>query len=440
MSPSNTPARNSSDQETSSNQKHHVRKAGMFSHNFGTTWRKALVSLPRAVPDSLVLKFTLPDGPHPISLKLPSRDKHHHIPISVFIPPALTDESAPKTIPSAQVQARKCPVLLDFHGGGFILGSCQEQAPFCAKMVRDLNCVAISVDYRLGPYAHFPDAVHDAEDVLNAILHPFHAGYHELRNGINAILNKAQKPRIELDTTKVALSGFSSGGSLAFNLSLSIDAAPGELHLDSPWPSPFEQSHAHPIPIILFYPALDTRLLPNERPIPPGLSDAPKGFFANLNLETELMPTYLPKHLTHHPRASPGLVNTHPSKSKSKSQHRHISPTPNSNPSTSPSTPTPAPTPFTGTLHPSAAYLLILPALDTLSASNEAFLTKMEQEERSSSLTVSRVEGVLHGWTQFPDGWLSAEQRERKKEAFELCVGFLREKWGLDSETCSDDR
>ncbi|KAK5278317.1 hypothetical protein LTR40_009310, partial [Exophiala xenobiotica] len=132
-----------------------------MSSNFGVTWRKALVSLPRLVPD-FVLHFTSPEGPHPIIFDIPSRDSHT-IPVYVFIPPHRNPhhhkpasqgthlKEALHLRPDPDDEETKLPVLIDFHGGGFVLGSCQEQTPFCAKMSRELNAVVISVDYRLGP-------------------------------------------------------------------------------------------------------------------------------------------------------------------------------------------------------------------------------------------------------------------------------------------------
>lgn len=395
----------------------------IFNQPWATTWRKAVVSLPRAVPDA-VLRFTSPEGPHPIVIKMPSRKKTHELPLYVFIPPSVSTESTTKADPRTSVQPQKFPVLLDFHGGGFILGSCQEQAPFCAKMSRDLNCIVITVDYRLGPAAQFPAAVHDAEDVLSAIIHPLSNGYYVLRNSINTTQSKSNKPRIEIDTSKIALSGFSSGGSLAYNLVLSVDADTTQLELSKDWPSPFNSSHQTPIPTLLFYPALDTRLLPNERPLPPGMSAAPPSFWTSLNLEGELMPTYLPKELTTHPRASPGLVHTSASTSTSTSLPK----------STAPNTNTEEPQAMIigkGTLHPSAKFLAILPALDTLSASNEAWITSMHDHHHNANeiLTVERVLGVLHGWTQFPDGFLDEDAKVKKKEVFELAVRFVKELW-----------
>lgn len=48
----------------------------------------------------------------------------------------------------------------------------------------------MSVDYRLGPYAQFPAALKDAEDVVNAILKVSAPGRTEPRGGTNEILSR----------------------------------------------------------------------------------------------------------------------------------------------------------------------------------------------------------------------------------------------------------
>jgi acetyl esterase/lipase len=86
-----------------------------------------------------VLKWTDPAGPYPIIIELPSRG-NYKIPVYAFIRRDLSPG-----------EAEKLPVVIDFHGGGFVLGSCLEQAPFCSKLARELGAVILSVDYRMGP-------------------------------------------------------------------------------------------------------------------------------------------------------------------------------------------------------------------------------------------------------------------------------------------------
>ncbi len=223
-------------------------------------------------------------------------------------------------------------------------------------MSRDLDAISISVDYRLGPAAKFPAAIEDAEDVVGAVLDPSKPGYDELRQGINRFLRSSSRPEVDIDGSRIAVSGFSSGGNLALNLALSIQAS---RECEHGWPSVFPAMFGKSIPLLLFYPSLDCRQLPFERPLPPGMADK-KGFLQSLRLEAELMPTYLPRDQASHPRASPGLADLRD-----------------------------------GALHTKAKLLLVLPEMDTLAAQSDIWIDKVEKEGRSKDLTVERVKGVV---------------------------------------------
>jgi len=340
--------------------------------------------------------LTSPEGPQPFVLKLRSRGRHV-IPIYVFVPPNIE--------PSAGV-------IVDFHGGGFFLGSCLEQAPFCAKMARELGAVVISVDYRMGPVDQFPAAVEDGEDVLDAILNESSRGYQQLRNAIRKRIledweeanKKAKKhknkekhsayewkaiPQIDeydLDTNRLAISGFSSGGNLALNLGVSVT----DPKTARPWPTVFSCKHKSPIPLILYYPAVDLRQLPSERTKPPNLPIS-SPFWSEVN--DMLAPTYLPRDQASHPRASPGLTDVQTC------------------------------------LHQMARIQLVLPELDDLAHQNELWAQKVQDAGRGDHLQVERYKGMQHGWTQMPDQMLSKEEKRTKEEVFEKTVRFIRNVW-----------
>lgn len=351
-----------------------------FSQPFDVQWRTAVVRLPRAVPD-LALRFTSPEGPHPFVVKLPSRGPYT-IPVYVWVPPTPSEMGY--------------PVILDFHGGGFVIGSCLEQAPFCAKMARDLNAVVISVDYRMGPIDKFPAAVEDGEDVLSAILDHSSPAYQALRDGIAENVKPtpdAPQPSIALDTTRICIAGFSSGGNLALNLALSIDAP----QLDAPWPSRIPPAHPARVPLLLYYPSFDARQLPSERTRPPKLP-ATKSFWGD-SFDV-LAPTYLPRDQAAHPRASPGLAELR-----------------------------------NGGLHEQARMYLVLPELDTLAEQSEVWVKKVDEEGRGKDIKVERFEGMKHGWTQMPVSWLGEEEKKARSETFETAVQFVRDAWeGRDIE------
>eukprot|EP00899_Mesostigma_viride_P017225 jgi/Mesvir1/25503/Mv01757-RA.1 len=60
----------------------------------------------------------------------------------------------------------KLPVLLWYHGGGFIFGSPEEYDANCRHIANHAKCLVISVDYRLAPEHPFPAAYEDAFEAL----------------------------------------------------------------------------------------------------------------------------------------------------------------------------------------------------------------------------------------------------------------------------------
>jgi cation diffusion facilitator CzcD-associated flavoprotein CzcO/acetyl esterase/lipase len=53
------------------------------------------------------------------------------------------------------------PLVVYFHGGGWVLGSHDSDDPFCRDLCLQSDCVLVSVDYRHAPEAPFPAAVED---------------------------------------------------------------------------------------------------------------------------------------------------------------------------------------------------------------------------------------------------------------------------------------
>ncbi len=54
------------------------------------------------------------------------------------------------------------PVIIFYHGGGYVLGSVESSDPLCRKLAKDLDAVIVSVDYRLSPEFPFPTALEDS--------------------------------------------------------------------------------------------------------------------------------------------------------------------------------------------------------------------------------------------------------------------------------------
>lgn len=55
------------------------------------------------------------------------------------------------------------PVLVFYHGGGFVIGDIDTHEPFCTEAARLLDIPVISVDYRMAPEAPWPASPDDCE-------------------------------------------------------------------------------------------------------------------------------------------------------------------------------------------------------------------------------------------------------------------------------------
>src|SRR5471032_2761051 len=62
----------------------------------------------------------------------------------------------------ATKDAKPCPLLVYFHGGGFMLGTLALYDTACRRLAVQGNCAVLSVDYRMAPETIFPGAVLDA--------------------------------------------------------------------------------------------------------------------------------------------------------------------------------------------------------------------------------------------------------------------------------------
>jgi acetyl esterase len=57
---------------------------------------------------------------------------------------------------------KPCPIMLYFHGGGYVKGGIEESDAFCRNLARVTGHMVLSIGYRLAPEHRFPAALDDA--------------------------------------------------------------------------------------------------------------------------------------------------------------------------------------------------------------------------------------------------------------------------------------
>lgn len=69
----------------------------------------------------------------------------------------------PLRLYDAREQRSPSPLVVFFHGGGFVIGDLETHHSLCAELAAELDLPVVAVDYRLAPEAPFPAAPDDAE-------------------------------------------------------------------------------------------------------------------------------------------------------------------------------------------------------------------------------------------------------------------------------------
>lgn len=87
------------------------------------------------------------------------------------------------------------PLMVFFHGGGWLLGSVDSHDMMARKIALATGCVVLSVDYRRGPESRFPTALNDAIASVQW-----------------AVQNAG---RLGADASRLVVAGDSAGGNLA---------------------------------------------------------------------------------------------------------------------------------------------------------------------------------------------------------------------------------
>ena len=112
----------------------------------------------------------------------PARDDHE-IPLRIY---------RPRALPDARTDV---PVVMWFHGGGWVLADLVGDDPICTRLAAEVGCVVVSVDYRLAPEHRAPTAAHDCVDATTWV--------------------RASGDVLRADTSRMAVAGDSAGGNLA---------------------------------------------------------------------------------------------------------------------------------------------------------------------------------------------------------------------------------
>lgn len=96
--------------------------------------------------------------------------------------------------------ARPEPILLWIHGGGFVMGSADQNQLWVDRLVADLGCTVVSVDYRLAPETSHPGGLEDCYAAL--------------------VWTQEHADDLSIDAQRMVVGGESAGGGLAASLAM----------------------------------------------------------------------------------------------------------------------------------------------------------------------------------------------------------------------------
>lgn len=125
--------------------------------------------------------------------------------------------------PAGSAAGDVLPVLVYFHGGGWVIGDLETHDVLCRQLCNQSGCAVVAVHYRLAPESRFPAAFDDALAATRWV--------------------HAQAAALKVDPRRIAVGGDSAGGNLAAAVAIAAREA-GDL------PIAFQ---------LLVYPATDQR-------------------------------------------------------------------------------------------------------------------------------------------------------------------------------------
>ncbi|MFK7842973.1 MAG: alpha/beta hydrolase [Sphingorhabdus sp.] len=82
--------------------------------------------------------------------------------IENFTCPGPAGDIALRLYDSQAERSSETPVIIFYHGGGFVIGDLESHHSFCTYISREMDLPVVAVDYRLAPEAPFPAAPQDS--------------------------------------------------------------------------------------------------------------------------------------------------------------------------------------------------------------------------------------------------------------------------------------
>ena len=107
------------------------------------------------------------------------------------------------------------PIILFYHGGGFLLGDLDTHEPFCTYLADQIDLPVLAIDYRLAPEHPFPAAPDDAEAA--------------------ARWAAESPPVLGLQVSGIITCGDSAGGNLAVVVARQLAANPAAVRVLAQW-------------------------------------------------------------------------------------------------------------------------------------------------------------------------------------------------------------